>query len=328
MNRRALINSTAPPPVPRGPSGALSVVFDTNEYRGLGDVGIDAMSKAGRARGHVPYVSFYTAIELLSHTADPEDSDYRSARAAIRRLWRHAGHTAWGPAFVPMMHENRVQLCNLLFGAVPQTANATIVHALYELLRHVATAPPDDLLLDIKPRLEAVVGLRQALESIFLDDLVSPLERGGLLRDGRVSLQETQRDEFLAFIASGRGRELLALRWARGAASELGRDLPDDVFMDPYGQAVLASLGTPLVLFEELVRRICIDRLPPGDAKCANWLWDIQQSFQASSVLRLGDRPTLLVTDDGAILRAAAKASNGAHVSSIRRYADGLGVRL
>jgi hypothetical protein len=304
----------------------LSVVLDTNVYRLLPDGVSDAMTAAGRRAGHVSYVSLYTAMELLSHLADPADRDYSSARAALRRLWRHNESPAWGPALIALLHDTEAQLCFALFGAERERVEL-LPQAYHRLLRRAGTAAPGDSLAEIRSELAAVLGDRRRLEGDFAGDLVRPLAAvlPDAVQNGRVQLTPAQRAEVRQFIDSGSGRRLRAAGWVRGAAAALGRELTETVLNERV-DAVFASLSAPLALYDELVRRVCVDGLTLDDPDHSGWMWDVYQSFAASREILLGDRPILLVTDDRAIRAAATAAGNAGCIASVSEYLASLNV--
>ncbi len=317
------------------PAGSLShsaVVFDTNVYRGLSRAVVDCIHDAEGHRDIVAYANPWTIRELLSHIADPLDTEYGKCKSALRVLWTHCAENVEGVSRLRVISDTDAQLCRLLFNVT--IANRSEQFALHEyLVRRVLESTDHADLVDVQPSLLEIAQRCASVEAAFADDLSTFLVKA-IASTAGIAEQDADwrtihespslRNDVLAFCNANKGYYDVACAFAVRAANEGNVQLTPDL-LDEAARAILRSFPTPVELYNEVVRRIALNATDMTISKNANSIWDIQISFVASDTMAIAGRPVLLVTNERMILEAARQCGQGNHIMDIREYKTLLG---
>lgn len=292
------------------------VVADTNFYRSCSDGDMEAIASLETRADVVPLATYLACSELLPHAADEASPASRSCRAAIRRLYHHcfARHRATGaPPFAP---DTTALLALDLFGR-PIPDQSILTGKFAGMVADIGHGDAPDSVPGLRAVLDLVTRQRNLAESRFVAMLEGVVRQLGLNPDARSEFPEDQRPSPQQFAQEDTLRRLCAGAIALSVANDCGLEISDaEIFT--RGEALQTRIPTAIDFLAQVIRTVVIDRA--STVRHANSLWDTHFATFASQALRFEGTPILLVTDDRAVLRAAARTHAEARVLTQRAY--------
>ena len=310
------------------------VVFDTNAYRQMawgGDVGagrerarslVERERSAGtQALGFPPVL-----LELMAHLADPAGESYDVARAAVVIAAEHCAmprdDATIGLAIQPSPDS---QLCQSLFHATPErvSRNDDLVRA---MARRVADDPSDAGLEKIRADLQTVSRLTDEAESVFarsmrqhlMDDMTTNVRARGHGYTRKELL-----DSFREYLVTEVSAQVVAEAHVSRAADILDRVLEPSELHD-MARWLTEKFPVPIEMYRQVVRKIAESNWDLTEGKGANLLWDLQVAFLIGEEHTVSGRPTVVVTGDKEILKAAKACGAESRVLSLNDYREQL----
>jgi len=295
----------------------LWVVFDNNAYRSLSESRFTALQACETRRGIKGLASYWVAIELLSHMADPADADFGSAWAAIRRLWRHCSEGR----NIRWLADSENHVCHTLFGAhIPNRQSEAASYGL--LIGTIANAQDQTEWHHLQAALDHLASHVIGIEQQFRDDMwqyvvLSVNPQAGSWRP--LDATSPLRKQLLEVFQSDRGRNLSARMIVLKAAAQLGKSLSDSELAEKT-DLVRAAFPIAVEFYNAVLTRIVEVGFDLDQGSKRNSIWDLQIAFSASPAARLQGCPVWLVTDDRLLRTAATKAGAASVIRSLVEY--------
>lgn len=296
----------------------LWVVFDNNAYQSLSDSRFRALYQCESGRGVRGLASYWVAIELLSHLADPADKDFRPAWAAVRRLWRHCCDDGRN---VRWLADSENHACHTLFGeAIPGRQEEAAAYG--HLLGTIAHAREPSDWEPLQAGLEYLANHVRKIEQQFRDDMwqyvvlsVNPRAGGWRPLDTASPL----RKRLMMVFQGDEGRNLSARMIVLKAAAELGRQL---TAAETQEKTLLVRQAFPIAVefYNSVLTAIVEHGFDLDDDTKRNAIWDLQIAYSASPAARLNGCPVWLVSSDRMLRRAAKSAGNPEITRSLSDY--------
>jgi hypothetical protein len=301
------------------------VVFDTNIYLALGiDRTVD-LTRRQRAASVISGANIWAVAELSSHLGNADDPHFGRCLGALRSLWQHCKlYDGTGP-YLPFVSDTEEQLCTMLFGRPVPGREAEIVAA-GAFVRRVATSESTAELAALLPTLTGLRGHIARVEAEFVDSMSDMVRHLDPAAQGWETFRTDpeRRRAILSRIDAGVGLRNVAEALVKTAGRLVGATLEGEAFERRVDFA-LATFGTPIHFFDAIVRKLVdggIDMSKPGRA---NSIWDLQIAFYGLPGSTVDGAPLVLVTDEHAIHRAAAKAGDASSVMYLRDFTASLG---
>jgi hypothetical protein len=143
-----------------------AVLLDANVYRGISEPRFAALLEREQRRAVARYCDPFVLTELFTHLADPQDDQFASCRAAVRRVYRRCGTGGGGTSGIIRDSESR-----LAEGITGRALEKHDEHTLQLsiLLHRVAVTPLDQPLAEEENlRLRAIAEHVSLTESEFV----------------------------------------------------------------------------------------------------------------------------------------------------------------
>jgi hypothetical protein len=299
---------------------ALHCVFDTNVYRTLSLEGLSHLRALESKRGVEAIASYWPAIELAAHVADPTDAAHGAARGALLRLWQHASSENEAATTLSLVADTDSMLAMGLFSE-PIPGRAGEANAYATMIGEFATAYPGPVPEHVQPLFAYLRSHVAEQESEFADDMwaivrdLDPTATGWQPFSGdpalrRALVQSLRRDQFLRHLAEHR---------VAATAMRLGRTIDQDS-LSTRVDYVLKYFPTAMVFFRNLVIGIVQSAVDYRLSKHMNSWWDPQLCFLVSPGASVDRIPTILVTNEQKIHTSAAESGHGAYALTLPEY--------
>ncbi len=314
----------------------MIVTFDTNGYRKLAEgrnaqevrVLMDDIRRAEARQGITAMMCSITAMELLSHLLDDEQSrNYRSCSKAVVAMYGHCGDRS----VTNHLPSPQVQIAKEYFGVENVKAIETqksIGHLAFEFWKEPQKSTVEkyhDSFLSVKNH---IAGSEQTLidEILKLCRNIDPAYTDwNLFKDNPKS-----RKAYLDYVRSMRFREETALALLCAVHMQIA-DICDlrHLSLEKINEKVSAFIKS----YESALnlRRFFFEQiLNPGfdltTSSRANFLWDEQILYFVGHTLN--NEKILLVTDDKKMLDAATQSGLSDSVSTPAAYLRSIGITL
>lgn len=274
------------------------VVFDTNAYLGLSPSGLDRTIAFELRAGAVAMASVWPCLELLSKCAGPDSGLARRARSTLAKVWKHTGYATPGGARIRMQEAGELTLVRGLFGKTP-----------------------DEPLLEVGFVGNLVVKAFELEPQAFLE------EHHSELMDARVRVELEER----AFVAPPQAQPvsratiegptaipILAAGLLQTLAEKYEVDL-EGMDVSELVKHLVRSFPVALYFMRDVLADLGNSAVMPGGV---NSVWDQKIAFHAGPGASVLGLPTLLVTDDRRLLRAAAGANERTRVLTLPEYQE------
>jgi hypothetical protein len=294
----------------------LAVTFDTNVYRSIGAAKATKLRERERNHGVVGYASYPVVAELLAHLAEPTDPDFRSALAALGRLWEHCSEYDGSSYTLRSLVGAFEQMAHTLFGVemgMRRSPYARLVGAIVQ----------DDRSIEgLRPQLQQVARYADEARSAYAAQLwervvqtIAPAAENW----ADLALPSKARARVLAEIGEGGGRELIARSLVNQVAKFAGRTVTDEEAV-PLVEAVHAYYATVVHYRSLVIERLVRDAPNMTKRARANGVMDTHVCVGTSPLARLEGLPHVLATDDPEILEAARRADSRSRLLTLQEY--------
>lgn len=301
----------------------LYVTFDTSVYRKISASDLGVLIEAERRSGIVALASFWPCIELLNHCASATDLEHGNARRALERLSQHSGYEGESGPRLRMTMDGESLLEKVLLGIEPvdrleEHGNVADVLGRFAKMNGVVVpAELTKILSQLSSEMQSrELGFVEHMKTVAgsVAELMATVDPPLTVQDARRQLLQHLRDD--------QSLHLMARSMVAGLAEQHGIVL-DDQDLDSRGEVALAAFPVTMHLFRSLARAA----LENGDM---NWMktenrnsyWDLRVSFHAARDASVGDIPALLVSNDGAMIRAADEAGCRLVLLRLDEYQD------
>ena len=297
----------------------LSVVFDTNVYRGTGNTKFDEIIAAEKRYGIRPLLNYLVATEPLTHLTDPDTQDFAKSIAALRRVVSHCTRDGDGRIkFLPTADE---QVIDIAFGVRESKAEILDRELYRSLLGRIVSEPYEDWQADHRLAIAAIAGRVGRSEEAFAADLwrriVKPLVPTAA--EWKDVVRADRRAESLADLDSDEAVERAVTVVVERARSFLEYS-PTRQEMMVAQERVRGAYGTAHRFHVALVRDLIKNGPDMTKSSRKNHVWDHQIAFSTWPGATAGGLPLWLITSDQAILDAAARAGASSNFRSFDSY--------
>ena len=259
--------------------------------------------------------------ELFTHLADPQDDQFASCRAAVRRVYRRCGTGGGGTSGIIRDSESR-----LAEGITGRALEKHDEHTLQLsiLLHRVAVTPLDQPLAEEENlRLRAIAEHVSLTESEFVVTMRRMQQNiDAILGESEPKERGKVRKRAISTHKSEIQRMVIAEQLLRSAYEDVGRVLPEP----PPTELVLrvrkdAAAGIELEAM--LLEKAAFDGANMGSRPNRNLRWDQRIAFNIGQTI--GRWTLWLVTNDGAFKKAAIATKYGDRVHTLDEYELWLG---
>lgn len=306
-----------------------SLILDANCYRNVAhNIRIDNCSEIGRKwksldiqQGVKAYASPIVIWELVFHLAERADPAYSDCLKALILLCEHT-RSDNDPSAISAVAHPTVNLCNNLFGLIPEDANAT-QNALIDLV-YIITDDPLNLAEATKKRIRVMAKSLAKIKKDWVSNMIaltrdeSAIDGDKWFKGGKKKTRKLLR----TFYQSKEFGRMFAVVIASNAAKDVGIDsiTPDELLK----LSSIVEVNYPAVIqfnsnfFEKLPSpyRLAFES---KKARHANNAWDAALCYHINEA-RLEGRKVVLVSDDKAIRKASADVGLSNAVMKLCEY--------
>jgi hypothetical protein len=302
----------------------LNVIFDTNVYRSLSFSDCRTIVAQEDEQGVRPCLTYWPTLELAVHLADPADPAHKIARRSIAVLRYHlVGEPP--EREVGFLADPDAELARTYF-RVDVASRVDEAKFTSGAVLSIGTDTTTPIPSDLQSLLTSLKGHVETREAEFAAGMLAEVRK---LDPSSTAWQPFPnkpewRKEGLALLASPECLLMMArtrLEWTRkkfGIQGGLDQ-------LTPMSVDLLRRYPTSLYF----VRNVLIGLVQSGtnlsNPKHANSYWDLHLASSVSPWATYEGRPTILVTNERRIFRAAADAGHGAHVLTYTEYRTLLG---
>jgi hypothetical protein len=266
----------------------LNTVFDTNAYLGIGQAGLHELVGLEKNAGVFTLASVWPCLELLACAGGADERKAERARSKIAKIWSHSGYMGVEGPRLRMHESGEVSLVRGLFGRTP---NEPILECGFvaDLIVAAVGKDPAEFHRAYQTELQAVTERVRLEKAQFCAMASDPEHRKALSGIPR----ETVTESFaVVLIAAG-----LVTTLAEKYNVRL-----EEIDVTKAVRSVV--LGYPVAM--QFVRDLLDDsRSSGGVPGGANTAWDLKIAFHAAPGAAVSRVPTLLVSKDRRLLRAA-----------------------
>lgn len=308
------------------PHPPLAIIADANFYRGLGDQLLSDLQRLEAVSDVRVHAFPYTLLELLAHTATPADPSYGPAKAALRRVTRHAGRLAPdGSATMSICRDSEQILAQAIFKQEIQRREGWL-HSVGSIAFAVAESRDHADLARFQEELDSIAQWVQTTEDEFVRHLWEAIVLP--LYPQAQSWKEICLDPVVGTAIRDFAKSPQALaNLARGALARTGRALGVASYQptEEHVAFVVEHFRTGLAFTNVYVTRMLSEGTNMGSKRHRNTCWDEALAFAISAALHLEDRPVVLVSDDRLLHEAAQQAARSDLVLTLAAYEGFLG---
>lgn len=298
------------------------VVFDTNVYRTLGVGRIADLRQRERRCDVVAAASFWTVLELCAHLAEPADTAFNYCMDALRSLWEHCVLDLDGRQVLPFAADSENQMAVFLFGK-PIPGRDGEAQAYGFVVKELSTsADIQTSLRTLAPALRGIRVHRDSIEGHFAADMaaaIADLDQFARVAAGPGASDSARRKQAIAVLESGAIDRTLASALAEKAAHSVRVTL-DSQSRNACVNAVIATHGTAIRFFRNVLRKCVESEIDLTVPKHANNVWDFQIACVVSHGASSEGRPLLLVSNERGIITAAEVTGNRSAVCTLPEY--------
>jgi len=305
-----------------------SVIFDTNAYIDLcGNYELDSnlilneienLREKERMLNIDSFAAPPVLLELFAHLADPDDPFYEKCKCSLLTLYCHTNIE--NSIAIRIIADFESLLAKLLFNyeyreLIRKWEDIT------NLLAQIYNRPGENNIDRMRNDIRQISQFVQDVENQFVSDMFNFVVKG--LNSSATDWAPLVNDEvtkrrFLRFVNSEKAIMDLAKMYVIKTCSIVGIR-HSNVDIDSMAEKVKSSFPAALKLYMSILRRIAETGCDITQRSRRNWIWDIQLLFYVTPTT-LMNKEILLVSSDGAIIRAAEMGGRRNNVIRLNSY--------
>ena len=305
-----------------------SVIFDTNAYIDLcGNYELDSnlilneienLREKERMLNIDSFAAPPVLLELFAHLADPDDPFYEKCKCSLLTLYCHTNIE--NSIAIRIIADFESLLAKLLFNyeyreLIRKWEDIT------NLLAQIYNRPGENNIDRMRNDIRQISQFVQDVENQFVSDMFNFVVKG--LNSSATDWAPLVNDEvtkrrFLRFLNSEEAIMDLAKMYVIKTCSIVGIR-HSNVDIDSMAEKVKSSFPAALKLYMSILRRIAETGCDITQRSRRNWIWDIQLLFYVTPTT-LMNKEILLVSSDGAIIRAAEMGGRRNNVIRLNSY--------
>lgn len=295
-------------------------IFDTQIYRTLNSETAQVLKDEERAKSVVALASYWPVIELAAHLANPADTAHTVSRRALGVLWRHTHQYDGSRYVVPLLADAEAQLASSLYDReLPNRANeAQAFGYAVGLVGDNASGP---LPSELSPFFALMREHVEARELRFEQDMRALAQGFDSAAEGwqPFASNPEKRKAVLSWLRSTDFLHALAKLRAQATADQVGLTVGEDELV-AMGKELSEVFPTAFYFYRNLLIGLVESGTDFSLSKHRNSIWDLQLSFTVSPRGTINGVPTILVSNDKHIRRAAKDAGHEHLVMSLDEY--------
>ena len=280
-------------------------VLDTNVYRGLSDGDLALIQKQERQSSVVALTCTGVTLELLASVADVTSPTFMSSWRALRRLAVHCTSYDGSMHVLRTVLPIRQQLLVAVLGRIPDAIREEF-DLLGRIVGEVIERPNAEDLHDLSPLLDHTRQIVTHREQQFQDALFHGIVRHVI--PGATTWDAIARDTAAkrGLLAALTGYDLVRLAAEAIVDSVADASTPiNAISRSLLIDSLVTDFRVPLSLHANAIVSVVRDGTNMNKGQNANTIWDIEIAASVSANVRIRGVPTLLVTNDRAILNAS-----------------------